>query len=92
MPSALRPLVGDCPASRSVPLVGDRMQPRIDSSVVLPLPEGPISRVSSPAIRSTLTPLSGITSPAPERYTLVISRASSMVIPECVMVVFSKRG
>ena len=33
---------------RTVPDVGVRMQPRIDSSVVLPLPDGPISSVSSP--------------------------------------------
>ena len=36
------------PQIRTVPLVGASMQPRIDSSVVLPLPEGPISTVSLP--------------------------------------------
>ena len=49
-----------CAPMRSVPALGVRMQPRIDSSVVLPLPEGPISRVSSPGIRSRLTPFSGL--------------------------------
>ncbi len=33
------------------------MQPRIDSSVVLPLPDGPIRSVSSPGTSVRLTPL-----------------------------------
>ena len=34
------------PAILTLPLVGRRMQPMMETSVVLPLPEGPISRVS----------------------------------------------
>ena len=33
------------------------MHPRMDSSVVLPLPEGPISRVSSPPLSARLDAL-----------------------------------
>ena len=47
--SGERPSVGWEPTV-SVPSVGVRMQPRIDSSVVLPLPEGPMSSVSSPGV------------------------------------------
>ena len=65
MLSALSPAV-DWPAICSVPESGVRMQPRIDSSVVLPLPEGPMSSVSSPGIRSKFTPFSTCTWAAPE--------------------------
>ena len=67
-------LAGDA----SVPVVGDRMQPRIDSSVVLPEPDGPISRVSSPASSVRLTPFSARTMPAPWPSSLTISVASRM--------------
>ncbi len=50
---------------RTMPDVGVRMQPRIDSSVVLPLPDGPISSVSSPCTSDRSTPLSATTIPAP---------------------------
>ena len=53
------------------------MQPRIDSSVVLPLPDGPISRVSSPGLSVRLTPFSARTRPAPWPSSLAMSRASS---------------
>ena len=64
------------PATRSVPEVGVRMQPRIDSSVVLPLPDGPISSVSSPGTSVRLTPLRARTLPAPEPSSLTMSMAS----------------
>ncbi len=35
------------PQTRTVPLVGVNMQPRMDSRVVLPLPEGPTRTVNS---------------------------------------------
>ena len=41
------------------------MQPRTESSVVLPLPDGPISRVSSPPVSDRLTPLSACTCAGP---------------------------
>jgi len=34
---------------RTVPELGDRMHPRIDSNVVLPLPEGPIRSGGTPS-------------------------------------------
>ena len=74
--SGARP-VAILPATLSVPWVGVRMQPRIDSSVVLPLPEGPISSVSSPVLSARLTPLSARTLPAPWPRSLTMSRASS---------------
>ena len=39
-------------------VVGVSMQPSTDSSVVLPLPDGPISNVNSPGLTEILTPLS----------------------------------
>ena len=45
-------------STRTVPDVGVRMQPRIDSNVVLPLPDGPISSVSSPGASAMVTPFS----------------------------------
>ena len=63
---------------RSVPSLGVRMQPRIDSSVVLPLPEGPISSVSSPGMSSRLTPFKALTSAAPLPSTLTMLLASRM--------------
>jgi hypothetical protein len=69
------PAIG-CPATRTVPLVGVSMQPRIESSVVLPLPEGPISSVSSPPVTARLTPLSACTRPAPSPRYFTVSMAS----------------
>ncbi len=45
------------PPMRTVPRVGVRMHPRIDSSVALPLPDGPINSVNSPRLSAKLTPL-----------------------------------
>ena len=53
------------------------MHPRMDSSVVLPLPEGPISKVSSPPLSARLTPLSAATLAAPLPRSFVIFAASS---------------
>src|SRR5262245_48741546 len=52
------------------------MHPRIESSVVLPEPEGPMSSVSSPGRRSRLTPLRMCRSPAPVLMVLVMLRAT----------------
>ena len=41
------------------------MQPRIDNSVVLPLPDGPINTVSSPPLSVRLTSLSASTHAGP---------------------------
>jgi len=51
----------DRPQTRTVPLVGDRMHPSMERSVVLPLPDGPISRATSPPARERLTPLRACT-------------------------------
>ena len=45
----------ETPQTRTVPSVGASMQPRIDSSVVLPLPEGPIRSVSLPPASERLS-------------------------------------
>ena len=55
----------ELPRTRTVPSVGVSMQPRIDSSVVLPLPDGPISNVSSPPLSDRSTPLSARICAAP---------------------------
>jgi hypothetical protein len=36
------------------------MHPRIDNSVVLPLPDGPINSVNSPRLSAKLTPLESL--------------------------------
>ena len=64
------------PPTRTVPLVGVSMQPRMESSVVLPLPDGPISSVSSPPVTARLTPLSACTRPAPSPRNFTASMAS----------------
>ncbi len=66
----------DWPPTRTVPLVGVSMQPRMESSVVLPLPDGPISSVSSPPVTARLTPLSACTRPAPSPRNFTVSMAS----------------
>src|SRR5437763_5844542 len=53
------------PQTRTNPIFGDSMQPSTDNSVVLPLPEGPISSTSSPPLSDRLTPRSACTFPAP---------------------------
>ena len=47
------------------PAVGVSSKPRIESSVVLPLPDGPIKSVSSPGLRLIETPLRARTIAAP---------------------------
>src|SRR5262245_23807554 len=54
------------------------MQPRMESSVVLPLPDGPMSKVSSPGIRSRLTPFRACTLAAPSPRYFTTPLASSM--------------
>ena len=63
----LRPRAGGrmLPRTRTVPAVGVSMQPRMDSSVVLPLPEGPISSVSSPPLERQADALERATLAAP---------------------------
>ncbi len=68
----------DRPAIVSVPSFGVRMHPRIERSVVLPLPDGPISSVSSPGRTSRLTPFSARTWFAPSPRIFTIPRASRM--------------
>ena len=65
-PRGLQP-VGSCRATRTVPSVGVSMQPRIDSSVVLPLPDGPISSVSSPPSAPGRRPSAPAPAPRPCR-------------------------
>jgi hypothetical protein len=64
------------PPTLTVPRVGVRMHPSIESSVVLPLPEGPISSASSPPLSEKLTPLSACTRPAPRPSVFAMSIAS----------------
>jgi hypothetical protein len=61
---------------RTIPDVGVKMLPSIDSSVVLPLPEGPMRRVSSPQASDRLTPFKACTLPAPSPRNFTISTAS----------------
>ena len=46
-------------------LVGVSMHPSMDNSVVLPLPDGPMSSTSSPPVSERLTPRTAATRPAP---------------------------
>ena len=48
-----------------VPSVGVSMQPRMDSSVVLPLPDGPISSVNSSALERQVDTLQRADLPGP---------------------------
>jgi hypothetical protein len=68
----------DRPAIRTVPLVGVSMQPRMESSVVLPLPDGPIKSVNSPPVTVRLTPLSASARPGPLPRNFTTSTASSI--------------
>ena len=52
------------PQIRTTPVDGRSMQPITDSSVVLPLPDGPMTIASSPAEKSTLTSASAATGAA----------------------------
>ena len=58
----------------TLPSVGASMQPRIDNSVVLPLPDGPINTVNLPPLTDRSMFLSARTCPAPG--TLLTLRAS----------------
>jgi hypothetical protein len=69
-------LVVGFPQTRTTPSLGDKMQPSTESSVVLPLPEGPISSASSPLRSVRSTPLSACTFPAPSPRNLTTPRAS----------------
>src|SRR5262245_61206879 len=56
------------------------MHPRIDRSVVLPEPEGPMSSVSSPVCSSRSTPLSTLTWFGASPRTLTMPWASRMTL------------
>jgi hypothetical protein len=58
-------LVTSIPAMRTLPELARRMQPMMESSVVLPLPEGPISSTISPGWTSMSTPRKAGTPAAP---------------------------
>src|SRR6516165_8469611 len=70
------------PATRTLPDVARRMQPMMESSVVLPLPEGPISITTSPCATSKSTPCSTSILLAPSTYTLITSRTE---IAACIV-------
>ena len=53
------------PITSTWPVLGVRMQPMMDKSVVLPLPEGPMNRTTSPGMTSRLTSLRATVSAAP---------------------------
>src|SRR6266536_3232068 len=64
------------PSIVTTPLVGLKMHPRIESSVVLPEPEGPSRVTTSPASRVKETPFKTSTSSRPSTNFLVTSAAS----------------
>src|SRR5512146_1783374 len=64
------------PATLTRPLVGVRMQPRIESSVVLPEPDGPSSATISPAAMASETPRTASTACTPSPYRLHTSWAT----------------
>src|SRR5262249_31348890 len=59
------------PSTRSDPEVGRRMHPRIDRSVVFPLPDGPTNSASSPRRTSNVTESIARTAASPWAYVLV---------------------
>jgi hypothetical protein len=67
---------------RTLPELAVRMHPMIESSVVLPLPEGPISRSNSPACTSRSMPRNASVPAAPSSYFFVRSLTS---IADCIM-------
>src|SRR6516164_3482998 len=78
---SLRPATSR-PASCTLPEVARRMQPIMDSSVVLPLPEGPISMTVSPCSTSKSTPCNTSILFLPSTYTLVTFRTE---IAACIV-------
>src|SRR5215467_185366 len=79
---SLRPTTS-LPATRTLPEVAVRMHPMIESSVVLPLPEGPISISSSPGWTSTSTPRSARVPLEPSSYFLTSCRTA---IADCIFI------
>src|SRR5262249_19586273 len=63
--------VTSSPITRSVPEVGRRMQPITDNSVVLPLPDGPTNRASSPLRRLSVTLSRARAAASPSAYVFV---------------------
>ena len=57
------------------------MQPMIESSVVLPEPDGPSSATTSPAATSIVIPFSTSTRCRPSSNTFVTSATASTVLP-----------
>src|ERR1700733_10480618 len=93
---SLRALVA-IPAMLTVPDVARRMQPMMESSVVLPLPEGPISKTTSPGHTSRSIPCNAGTLLAPSSYTLVTPRTViagfiNMISPCCWSSAFEDDG
>src|SRR5262245_58528273 len=64
--SGLRLSAGGAPRSSAAPLLGRSSPPRIESSVLLPQPEGPTIATTSPA--RTVKETSSSTSSAPKRW------------------------
>src|SRR5215831_1838536 len=79
---SLRPTTS-LPAMRTLPEVAVRMHPIIESSVVLPLPEGPISIRSSPGWTSTSTARSARVPLVPSSYFLISCRTA---IADCISI------
>src|SRR5258707_13790052 len=65
------------PSMKRSPELGVRMQPMIDSRVVLPEPDGPSSAVTSPGSSESDTPLSTFTTSRPSLNDFRISFACS---------------
>src|SRR5262245_31498750 len=78
--SASPKVATSCAITRRVPEVGRRMQPRIESSVVLPLPDGPTISANSPLRRSIETSSSAHSAASPWAYVFVRPTPSSTVL------------
>src|SRR5262249_29007246 len=70
-----------CPSKRCSPELGRSRQPRIDRSVVLPEPLGPMIATFSPERISRLTPASASTCVAPRGYARTTSRSATSGLP-----------
>src|SRR5438132_14273915 len=64
------------PSTVTWPVVGVKMQPRIERRVVFPEPDGPSSVTISPGSRASATPRSTGTDSRPSRNVLTTARAS----------------
>jgi len=69
---------GETPSNTNCPVVGGSSNPSMYSSVLFPLPDGPMIDNASPSCKSMSTLSSTGTGPAADSYVFEIARACNM--------------